>query len=53
MNVPWIKDGAYVKNPDNKKVKEHIGFRYLLTEINLHTLILLELNMFFNKYWAK
>ena len=30
-NLPRIKDGAYVINLDNKKVKEQIGFHYLLT----------------------
>ena len=29
-----------------KKVKEHTGFHYLLTEIQLYPLILLELNIF-------
>ena len=32
-NLPGIKDGAYVINLNDKKVKEHIGFHYLLTEI--------------------
>ena len=31
-------------NIDGKKVKEHTGFHYLLTEIQLYTLIPLELN---------
>ena len=43
-NLARIKDWAYVINIDGKKVKEHIGFHYLLTEIQLYTLILLELN---------
>ena len=29
-----------------KKVMKHIGFHYLLTKIQLYTLILLELNIF-------
>ena len=33
-----------------KEVKEHIGFHYLLTKIQLCTLILLELNIFHKKY---
>ena len=36
-----------------KKAKEHIGFHYLLTEIQLYTLILLGLNKFFKKYQTK
>ena len=32
-NLPRIKDGAYVINLDDKKVKEHIRFHYLLTGI--------------------
>ena len=36
-----------------KKVKELIGFHYLLTEIQLYTLILLELNIFHKKYETK
>ena len=43
---PRIKDGAYVTNIDGKKVMEHIGFHYLLSEIQLYTLILLEFNIF-------
>ena len=34
-NLPRIKDGAYVINLNDKKVKEHIGFHLLLTEILL------------------
>ena len=49
-NLPRIKDGAYVVNHDHKKVKDHIRFRYLLTEIKLYTLIYLELNIFLKKY---
>ena len=47
-NLPRIKDGAYVTNLDDKKgkVKEDIWCYYLLTEIQLHTLILLLLNTF-------
>ena len=36
-----------------KKANESIGFRYLLTEIQLYALILLELNIFYKKYWRK
>ena len=32
-DLPRTKDGAYVINLDYNIVKEHIGFRYLLTEI--------------------
>ena len=35
------------------KVKERIRFHYLLTEIQLFTLILLGLNIFHKNYWAK
>ena len=35
------------------KVKEHIGFHYLLGEIMLRTLILLKLKIFCKKYLAK
>ena len=40
------KYGAFVINIDYKKVKKHIGFHYLLTEILPFTLILLELNIY-------
>ena len=33
-----------------KIVKEHIGFQYLLTELQLYTLTRLELNVFQKKY---
>ena len=50
-NLPRIIDGVNAINRDEKKkVKEHIGFHYLLTEIQLYTLILLELNIFLKKY---
>ena len=49
-NLPTTKDGAYVINFNDKKVKEHIAFYYLLTEIQLHTFILSELNIFLKKY---
>ena len=35
------------------KVKKDIWFHYLLTEIQLYTFILLELNIFLKKYKAK
>ena len=47
-NLPRIKHIVYVKNLDEKIVKEHIGFHYLLTKMLLYTLILLELNIFLN-----
>ena len=31
-NLPRIKDGVYVINLNDKIVKEHIGFHYLLTK---------------------
>ena len=34
-----------------KIVKEYIGFHYLLIEIQLYTLVLLELNIFLKKYY--
>ena len=34
-NLHRIKDGAYVINLDDKKVKKHIGFHYLLIKIRL------------------
>ena len=43
-------DGAYVINIDDKKRKGHIVFYYVLTEIQLHTLNLLELNIYLKKY---
>ena len=36
-----------------KIVKEHSGFHYLMIEMQLHTLILLELNIFVWKYKKK
>ena len=53
-NLPKIKVGANViKFDDKKKVNKHIGFHYLLMEIQLYTLILLESNMFLKKYKTK
>ena len=49
-NLPRKTAGAYVINLDDKKVKEHIGIHYLLTEIQLYILILLNLNIFLKKY---
>ena len=43
-NLPRIKVEACVINLDDKIVKEHIQFYYLLTKIQLCTLILLGLN---------
>ena len=31
--LPRIREGAYAINHDDKKVKQHIGFHCLLTEI--------------------
>ena len=36
-----------------EKVNEHTEFHYLLTEIQLRTLVLLELNIFPKKYSTK
>ena len=49
-NLPKIKDGTYVKNLDDKKVTKYIGFHYLVIEIQLHTLIILELNILQSNY---
>ena len=49
-NLPSTNDGAYLINFDDKKVKEQIGFPYLLTEIQLYILILLEWNIFLKMY---
>ena len=38
--LPRVKDAAYVMKCDNKKVKEHIRFHYLLTKMQMYTLIL-------------
>ena len=51
--MPRIKDGTYVINLIDKKIKEDIGFHYLSTEIQLYTLIFLGLNIFLKKYYAK
>ena len=40
-------------NFDDKNAKERIGFPYLLIEIQLFTLILLEMNIFLKKYLKK
>ena len=53
INVSGIKDGVYVISLDNEKGKKHIGFYYWLTEIQLYSLILLELNIFLKKYETK
>ena len=45
-----LKDEAYMINLDDKKVKEHIGFHYLLREIHLYRSILWQLNIFPKKY---
>ena len=44
-NLLRVKDGAYVVNLDDKNSKGN-----LLIEIQLFTLILLELNIFLKKY---
>ena len=49
-NLPSTNDGVYLINFDDKKVKEQIGFPYLLTEIQLYILILLEWNIFLKMY---
>ena len=43
--LPRIKDRAYAINLDDKKVKEHIAFHNLLTELQLYFVILSELNI--------
>ena len=48
-NLARIKDGLYVTNFDDKKVQEHIGFDYLLIEMQPQALILLEMNIFNRK----
>ena len=48
-NLPRLKDGTYVINLNDKQTNEHFVFHYLLTEIQLCTLILLELNIFLKK----
>ena len=40
-------------NLDDKQVKKDIGFHYLLTQIQLCTLILLELSIFLKMYQTK
>ena len=40
-NLPRIKDGAYVINLDEKKVREHMVFLYLLKEMQLCFTVLL------------
>ena len=51
--LPRIKNGAYVINLDDKNVKEHIAFHNLLTELQLYTLILSELNILHIKCYPK
>ena len=49
LNYKARLNGFFLKkqtNIEDKKVKKGIGFYYLLTEIQLYTLILLELNKF-------
>ena len=41
-----IKNGPYDINPDDKKVKEHIGFLYSLTKTQVRTFILLRFLIF-------
>ena len=48
-----MKDGAYFINLNDKEVMKHTGFHYLLIELQLYTLILLELNIFHKKYYTK
>ena len=47
-NLSRTGDGAFISM--TKKAKEHIGVHYLLTELQLYTLILLELNIFLKKH---
>ena len=48
-----MKNGAGVKNLDDKQIKQHIAFHCLLTEIRLCTLIFVCLNIFLQKYYTK
>ena len=48
-NLSRLKDWAYVINLDGKKVYKHIGFHYLLTEIQVSALFLLQVNKFNKK----
>ena len=50
-NLPILKNGTYVINlVDQKKLMKLIEFRHSLTEIRLCALILLELDIFAQKY---
>ena len=49
-NLSRIRDRAYVINLRDEKVKEYIGFLYLLTEIQVYNLMFLELDTFLKKY---
>ena len=53
-NLLRIKDGTYVIKLHDKKVKECIGFHYLLVEVQLYASILLKMTIFLkNKIWDK
>ena len=45
-NLLRIKDGTYVIKLHDKKVKECIGFHYLLVEVQLYASILLKMTIF-------
>ena len=49
-NLSRIRDRAYVINLRDEKIKEYIGFLYLLTEIQVYNLMFLELDTFLKKY---
>ena len=50
-NLPWIKDGANVIDLEDRKCKaKNIEFHYFLIKIQLYTLILLGLSIFFKKH---
>ena len=48
-NLRRLKDWAYVINLDGKKVYKQIGFHYLLTEIQVYGLFLLQVTKFYKK----
>ena len=49
-SLPNINNGAHAKNLNDKKVKEHIEFYYLLKKMGLFALVFLVLNIFHKKY---
>ena len=49
-NLPRMKDGAYVMNLDDRKIKGTHWASLFLTETKLRTLIRLEFNIFLKNY---